>query len=235
MRLFLFYRYDAHLLLSCLHKPDPELASHSALLVYNVKSEGDTWLIDLSTFCTLEPLNMDFEKESPVYTECYAPYKYVKKDDLYIRLQRPSEALPIPHVEDGWAHAYYFKLEPCSRDDLAAQMDKILYKNTAPSNWFHFLPLISIFPEKKAVIFRKEYFLREGNDGKIHKENIDGDIVQVIKEEFPAMPLEEIAVAIARSKFILAQRMKMTQVGSGQVDSSQVKSGQVESRQVGSG
>ncbi len=74
-----FNRYDAHLVLTTIYYPDPELASHTAILIRNLKTQGDKWLVDVASFYTFSPISMDFEKESPEYHEAFASYKYVKE------------------------------------------------------------------------------------------------------------------------------------------------------------
>ncbi len=120
--------------------------------------------------------------------------------DTYIRLQRSTEILPIPHIEEGWGHAYYFKLEPVERAHIEKRLDKIIYKGKQKWNWFHTLPLVMAFPEGKTVLFRRNYFLREGEDRKVYRENITGDIVQAVLKEFPTIPQEQLETAIAKSQ-----------------------------------
>ncbi len=114
--------------------------------------------------------------------------------------------MPIPNIVDGWGHAYYFKLEPIERKVLTENVDRVVYKGTQEWNWFHTLPLIFLYPGKKTVLFRKEYFLKEGDDRKLYKEYIEGDIIEAVKKQFPAMPVEQIEVAIEKSKNYQAER-----------------------------
>ncbi len=86
------------------------------MLVHAVKIKGDKWLVDAGSFHTFSPIDMTFDLESMEYQESYATYNYVKKGDTYICLQQVSDGIHMPVVKDGWAYAYYFDLNPISRE-----------------------------------------------------------------------------------------------------------------------
>ncbi len=120
--------------------------------------------------------------------------------NTYIRLQKSTDFLPIPHIEDGWGHLYYFKLEPMEREQIAKRVDEIVYKGNQEWNWFHTLPVILIYRKGKAVSFRRDYFIKQDEDGKAYRVPIGGDIVQAVLKEFPTIPREQLEIAIAKSQ-----------------------------------
>ena len=191
--------YNAHLLYATTLYPHDGLP-HAVTLIADVKKKGDRWLVDTGSFHAFSPIDLSFEQESPEYNESFAAYKYIRRGDQYIRLQRMSDGLPLPHVEDGWAHAYHFELKPVQPEQFMEKVDAVVYKGTQDYNWFHTLPLIMAYPDKRAVIFRKQYFIREREDGKLSREYIEGDIVKAVKQQFPTIPEQQIEVAIAKSK-----------------------------------
>ncbi len=200
--------YSAELLEASVYFPPPDGAPHAVMLIHDVKNEGDRWLVDPGSFHTFSPIDMSFGHESKEYKESFSTYKYVKKGDTYIRLQQVSDALDFPIVEDGWGHAYYFQLKPVATQQFMENVDEIIYKGTQDWNWFHTLPLIMSWPNKRAVIFRKEYFVREDKNGKLSREYIKGDIVEAVKQQFPKIPEQQIQVAIAKSKAYQAEQLE---------------------------
>ncbi len=94
--------YDAHLSLTSLFFPTPDTESHSAILVKNLMKQGDNWIIDIGHFATFSPRNLDFEKESPVFQEIYADYKYVKRGRLpfYLKRKRTKMTLKMKKKTD---------------------------------------------------------------------------------------------------------------------------------------
>ncbi len=121
--------------------------------------------------------------------------------DTYIRLQRSSKILSFPHIdEEGWGHGYYFKLEPVERAHIEKRVDEIIYKGKQEWNFFHTLPLIITHPRGKALLFRRDYFIREGEGRQVYRENIKGNIVQAVLKEYPTIPKERLEIAIAKSQ-----------------------------------
>ncbi len=198
--------YKADMLLSSVYYPGG--GPHAITLIHDLKKKGDMWLVDTGAFHTFVPIDMSFEKESQVYHESFAAYKYVKRGDQYIRLQKPADALPIPVVEDGWGNAYYFDLKPVTPKQFLDSVDEIIYKGTQDWNWFHTLPVIWSWPNKRAVIFRKNYFVKEDENGKLSREYIKGDIAKAVKQQFPKIPEQQIKIAIAKSKAYQADQLK---------------------------
>ncbi len=90
--------YDAHLMLTSFFFPGSETEAHSAILVKNLLNQGDNWIIDAGLFPTLLPRNLDFEKESPVFKESYADYKYVKRGRLPLFLYKLRYFTPLVYT-----------------------------------------------------------------------------------------------------------------------------------------
>ncbi len=196
--------YDAHLMLGSVCSPNTN--DHALVLVRNVQNPGDKWLVDVGFGQpTFKPISMDFDKESPVFTECYATYKYVKHDTGYLRMQKDSEVVQYPIQEGDWGHAYYFQLEPVELKVLTNSIDTVIYKGTQDWNWFHRTPTIYGYREGKAVVFRREYFLKENEDGKMQRVDIEGDVAAVVSQEFPMIPRDQVKTAIDKYKQIRAE------------------------------
>ena len=56
--------------------------NHIITVVKDVVVQGDKYIVDAGTGFQTAPFPLDFEKESPVYEECYLKYKYVWEDSL---------------------------------------------------------------------------------------------------------------------------------------------------------
>ena len=187
--------YDASLLLCSVAVPSAN--DHAAVLVKNLKTNGDNWLVDVGfgSPC-FKPINMDFEKESETITQSYQTYKYLKRGDTYIRVHKVNKGGAFPTIEDGWAHAYYFNLEPTEYQEISDSINHRIYK-TDEGNFFHVSPrLISFDPKMKAVFFKDGYLLKEGEDGKLHQEEIEGDIAETLQNLCPAIPMKTIRAAM---------------------------------------
>ena len=189
--------YDAHLLLGSV--AFPSMNDHAVVLVKHLEKEGDNWLVDVGfgSPC-VKPINMDFEKESEVITQSHVTYKYEKRGDTAIRLHKVEKGQSFPTIEIGWAHAYYVPLEPKDYRTISYSIDQVIYKRTDKS-FFHFSPpVLSFNSNMRAVFFKDGYLLKEGEDGKLHKEDITGDVAPIVHDLFPTIPLKTIRNAMIR-------------------------------------
>ena len=187
--------YDACLLLCSVAVPTTN--DHAAILVKNLKTKGDNWLVDVGFGSPyFKPINMDFEKESETITQSYQTYKYQKRGDTYIRLHKVNKGGAFPTIEDGWAHAYYFNLEPTEYQKISDSINQRIYK-TDEGNFFHVSPrLISFDSNMKAIFFKDGYLLKEGEDGKLHQEEIEGDVAETVQNLCPAISIKTIRAAM---------------------------------------
>ena len=187
--------YDTSLLLCSVAVPAAN--DHAAVLVKSLKTKGDNWLVDVGfgNPC-FKPVNMDFKRESETITQSYHTYKYLKRGDTYIRLHKVNKGGAFPTIENGWAHAYYFNLEPTEYQKISDSINQRIYK-TDEGNFFHVSPrLISFDSNMKAIFFKDGYLLKEGEDGKLHQEEIEGDVAETVQNLCPAIPIKTIGAAM---------------------------------------
>ena len=182
----------------------PNTNDHLAVLAYDVEKPGDKWLVDVGfgSPC-FEPICMDFEKESPEFTQSYMTFKYVREGDEYVRLQKPVKYKSFPSsTEDGWVQAYFFTLVPQELQEILDHIDDVVYRNPcAGAAWFHeTVRIYSYRPGKKAILFRNNAFTLEAEDGTLKQEAVEGDVVDSVISRFPKIPEDVVRAAFANAK-----------------------------------
>ena len=77
--------YDSYLVGSDIVKQN----GHVVVVVNNLKESGDKYIVDTGIgMPNFEPIPLDFEDESPVYTQSFTQFKYVRKNRKLIRCHR---------------------------------------------------------------------------------------------------------------------------------------------------
>ncbi|GFO46835.1 arylamine n-acetyltransferase [Plakobranchus ocellatus] len=89
--------------------------NHINVLVSNVEKLGDKFLVETAFgFPTFRAINLNFEKESPVFRDSFLEYKYMKHEGQILRMHRQGDLAPrsnlpegVLFVLDGWRRFYF--------------------------------------------------------------------------------------------------------------------------------
>lgn len=102
--------------------------NHAVVIVTNLVKEYDIHLVDVGFGRPVfEAICLDFEGETEVYKHSFDTYKYVKRGEEYIRLQKNDPLGVFPTIEGDFTHAYYFTLEPITFTELQKYMNIYIF------------------------------------------------------------------------------------------------------------
>ena len=118
--------YDIYFLGSRVSVPD----DHIVTVVNSLKTKGDRYLVDIGGgFPSFEPIPLDFDEESPTYSQSFLKFKYVWKDGkvarYHSRILGPT-SLKNEEGELEWKVFYSLDTDPTPRD--ISSFDKIMEK-----------------------------------------------------------------------------------------------------------
>lgn len=90
--------YDSYLATSDIMKPD----NHVVTVVDSLDTPGDKYIVDVGLGVpNFEPIPYDFEEESPVYSQSFSQFKYVRKDGKLTRYHKKYSAPLMPPNMEG--------------------------------------------------------------------------------------------------------------------------------------
>ncbi|GFN90242.1 arylamine n-acetyltransferase 1-like [Plakobranchus ocellatus] len=183
------------------------------ILVYarDVNKEGDVFLIDSGFgYPTFRAISLDFEKESPEFTDSFIEYKYMKKDKKILRLHRNGDfgqrSAARPVYIDGWRVAYVARCYGTANiEDFYLDYDEVYtfqspirkpFKTSFQTNF-----RLVQFPEKRAVIISNLKLMLENESGNLETilmEGGDEGILSAVRRYFPVIPEEMARQAVSQ-------------------------------------
>lgn len=91
--------YDSYFVGSDIFKPN----NHLVVVVENLKTPGDKYIVDVGIGVpNFEPISLNFEESSPVYSQSFSQFKYVRKDGKLTRYHKKNSApLAPPNMAAG--------------------------------------------------------------------------------------------------------------------------------------
>ncbi|GFN92852.1 arylamine n-acetyltransferase, partial [Plakobranchus ocellatus] len=200
--------YDVVLVLSNVNFPR---RTHILVYARNVNKEGDVFLIDSGFgYPIFRAISLDFEKESPEFTDSFLEYKYMKKDKKILRLHRNGDlgqgSAARPVYIDGWRVAYVADCYGTANiEDFYLDYDEVYtfqIPMTKPfSTSFQTNFCLVQFPEKRAVIISNLKLMLENESGNLETMLIEGGdegILSAVKRYFPVIPEEMARQAVAQ-------------------------------------
>ncbi|KAH9502778.1 hypothetical protein Btru_069763 [Bulinus truncatus] len=176
--------------------------NHVFVYINNVEKSKDKFLLEAGFgFPTFRVINLDFDKESPIYIDSFIEYKYIKHEGLIMRMHRKGELVKgsvntpdgVNFFLDGWRRFYFADPERYTNDieEFFAPFDKV-FQNPSASP-FHMSFRVVGFPSRKAVMVVNDKTLIENDQGELVATVIEGGdegIIQTVQKHFPAIPEE---------------------------------------------
>lgn len=177
--------------------------NHIFVLVRNLDRPGDSFLVETGLgFPTFKAINLDFDKESPVFEDSFLEYQYIKYDNLLLRMHRKGDTAPRPNpprpevdfYQGEWRRFYYSDLKPVTNvEEFDKYFDEI-YTNTAATS-FHKFPRVTWFPHKRACILSAGRLTLEQDGGEMVVQTYDDDDDSVLhhhRQHFPQISAEVV-------------------------------------------
>ncbi|BFZ20185.1 hypothetical protein BsWGS_23224 [Bradybaena similaris] len=178
--------------------------NHVVVYVEDVETSGDKFLVEVGFgFPTFRAVSLNFEHESPAFTDSFIEYKYIKYQGKILRMHRkgdlvksqgPSSVDGLHFVIDGWRRFYSADTEGTDNVEEFYPPFEQVFTN-AKASPFHASFRVICFPNKKAVMVINEKTLIENDNGELVPEAIqsgDDGIIQAVKHHFPIIP-EDLA------------------------------------------
>ena len=179
--------------------------NHVIVYVHNVVSPGDKYLVDVGCgFPTFRAIDLSFETESPIYTDSFIEYKYVKHDGQILRFHRNGcsiikSGIPNPETDfyiGEWRR--FYKADVRSSTDLS-QFDSCfdsVWSNASASPFHSSLRVIG-FPNKRAVMIVNNTKIVEHEDGCLVSSEIgEEDLERAVSELFTVFPRSMVKQAL---------------------------------------
>ena len=201
MNLFTFHLlkhlgYNAYLNLS---QCCGSILNHLFVLVYNVRKDGDIYLVDTGCGCpTFSPVDLEFEKESPVYHESYLRFKFVRKGNKIKRLHDRSvfEASTSKEPKE-FALFYEFQIRPTTNlDDINICFDDV-YKNPNSTPFHRSLRAIK-FNNSMTILICDSLLVLESETGQLNITTFktDEELEKAYNRYFPELDELDVKYAI---------------------------------------
>ena len=180
-------------------------SNHIIIVVNSLKTRGDQFLVDVGlAYPTFLPLPLDFEKESPVYSDSFVVYKYVRKEDKLIRYHAKSAVSArekgLVVGDDDWAVVYMIHdLSPKDLSFFDVPMDAIFTDIESNLSPFHLsIRAIAFSGEKKRAVSIKDTSLLLENQQQCLEEikfRNSKELLETVQLYFPVLYKEaELAV-----------------------------------------
>ena len=136
------------------------------------------YLVDVGCgYPAFNAIPLNFEDESPVYSQSFSTYKFVRKGDTIERLHlRNTEKHMIagnPKYDkqaDTWIRFYDFKIEPVSLSFFDGPMNDV-YTVPGTSPFLISLRVVT-FENNRCIAIRDTSLLTEGDDNVLHEEKL---------------------------------------------------------------
>ncbi|KAK7504504.1 hypothetical protein BaRGS_00004370 [Batillaria attramentaria] len=172
--------------------------NHVFVLVQNLRNRGDRYLVEAGVgFPTYRAVPLDFTDESPTYVDSFLEYKYIKHENLLLRMHRRGDTAPRPHPPrpdidfyiGEWRRFYFSDMKPHLSVSEFDECFDTVYTNPKASN-FHNAPRALMFPDKLACILSSNRMTLEKDDGEVVRQVFPDDedddvIVRRYQDHFP--------------------------------------------------
>ena len=158
--------YNTHFLLGdTLYMPE----NHVLVLVNNSKVKGDQFIVDVGMgYPQFVPVSLDFQDESPVYSQSFCVFKFVQRKGGEIIKYHAKNALSLRKKgldnisEDDWTHKYTLPdLTPKDLSCLDGPMDKVYTESIRSPSYLSFKVIAFCGTNLRAVCFKNSSLLLE--------------------------------------------------------------------------
>ena len=181
--------------------------NHMLLLINGFEAKSDVHLVDCGTgFATFRTISLNFSKESPIFKDSFAEYKYIRLDgkilrmhgkgDIFKRNDPPKEGLDfyIGH----WRRFYSF--DPKEKPNDAHKPVKDVHRTVATGRTpFTSSPRAVWYPGKRAVAISNNRLIVESETGELVTTVLksDEEILKAYQVHFPQLQQGEVRRALA--------------------------------------
>ena len=190
--------FDVYMNLSIVGPEKNDVADHVMLLVKNVNTKGDMFLVDGGFGHPLfRAIDLDFGEESEVYTESYLRYKLVKNDDMYTLMTdtsklvltplTSSEASEDPNSREFWP-CYEFRINPTSDIESLMKHMHTVYLDPEQTP-FHKTMRGIRYKNKRLILISNSKLVLEADDGTLQTTTLADDekIIAAFQKYFPEL------------------------------------------------
>ena len=200
--------YDIQFLSSVINECSVD--NHIITIITSLKTPGDKYLVDVGTgFPTFEPIPLDFDEESPVYTQSFLKYKYVRnsKDGRLARYHsRTLGPTSLKKEERGteWRKFYSFNLTPRDFSSFDETMGKIYTDLNSEITPYHNSIRAVRFsePGMKLVALKNSSLLLENEENFLEETKLKSveEVLESVSRYFPLLQ-EDAKKAVKYIKF----------------------------------
>lgn len=180
--------------------------NHIVVNVSNVEKHGDLFLIENAIgFPTFRAINLDFEKESPVYRDSFIEYKYIRHEGKILRMQRHGDTLPRSNLPEGvlliiddWRRTYFTETTGSTNVEEFYPCFDVVFTDPRASPFHSSLRVVG-FPGQKAAMIVNGKKIIENDEGDLVATDIPGGdegIAAEIHQLYPVFPEEYIKQAV---------------------------------------
>lgn len=164
------------------------------------------YLVDVGCgYPAFNAIPLNFEDESPVYSQSFSTYKLVRNGDSIERLHlRNTERGMIAgnpkydKQEGAWIRFYDFKIVPVSLSFFEAPMNDVY---TVPGTSPFLISLrVTTFENNRCIAIRDTSLLTEGDDRRLHEEKMSSldEMKAAILKLCPQISIDDVDKALKR-------------------------------------
>lgn len=182
--------------------------NHVLLLIDGIENESDLHLVDCGTgFPTFRTISLNFSEESPIFTDSFLEYKYIRFDGKILRMHGEGDTFkrnnpPIEGLDfftGRWRRFYSFDPDHRPRDPHKPADD--VYRTVAAglTTFTSTSPRAVWFPRKRAVAIANNKLFVENETGELVTTHLNSDeeILKAFQEHFPQFKQDTVRRALA--------------------------------------
>ena len=192
--------YDIYWITGNISAPD----NHLMTIVRNLRSPGDQYLVDVGLASpNFEPIPLDFGEESPVYSQSYLVFKYIRRDGKLIRCHKGKRALLTREKE--WREFVVIdeKLTPREKLFLDKKMEDVYTdRDRSVSPFCKLLRVVAFRPDLKCVAMAGASLLLENDSHCLEEVKLHSvkEVLETVDKYFPILS-EEAREAVKHAEF----------------------------------
>ncbi|CAB4044003.1 arylamine N-acetyltransferase 1-like, partial [Paramuricea clavata] len=182
--------------------------NHVLLLIDGIENESNLHLVDCGTgFPTFRTISLNFSEESPIFTDGFLEYKYIRFDGKILRMHGEGDTFkrnnpPIEGLDffiGRWRRFYSFDPDHRPRDPHKPADD--VYRTVAAglTTFTSTSPRAVWFPRKRAVAIANNKLFVENETGELVTTHLNSDeeILKAFQEHFPQFKQDTVRRALA--------------------------------------
>lgn len=185
--------YEVKALLACAGGQNTH-PDHIMIAVMDVKMPGDRFLVDVGVgFPCFEPIDLSFQKESPVFVQSFMRIKYTREGNSVLRLNQDRVAKNDDNCFRKFITCPLTYYEP---EEIMQCFDRV-YEDPK-TTMFHSVLRCIQYPESKAKVLYDATSKIENEQGELVDYPLETNqaMLAYVNEQFPTIPSGVVAAAI---------------------------------------